>query len=394
MKKNIAIVISHPIQHFCPQYASLAVHPDVNLKVFFASTLGYKKYIDANFKEEITWNNLRLEEFDHHFLNNEATLPADKDIDAVEIGDVLAAFAPDLVIIHGYFQKLQRRTYKWSIKNKVRLAYISDSERRHQLQWTKEWVKYPFLRNYFAGISFFLSVGDANEAYYKYYGVPDRKIIRMHFSIDRSSYQEAWKDRDNLTASLRERFHLSGSDLVLSVVGKLVTWKNQADIIAAMKKLEARGIVTNLFIIGSGGQKEMLERKTTELERSRVIFPGFVKPEDLPAFYTASDIYIHPASLEPHSLAISEAIYMGCPVLISDRCGSYGDCDDVQEGKNGYVFKCGDIDDMAEKIFTLVSDKDKRKRFGSYSHESGEKFQERSHGGFLKELLEKMNVPV
>jgi glycosyltransferase involved in cell wall biosynthesis len=394
MKKNIAIVISHPIQHFCPQYASLAAHPDVNLKVFFASALGYKKYIDTNFKEEIVWNNLRLEEFDHQFLNDEASLPVGKDLDAVDVGDALAAFAPDLVIIHGYFQKLQRRTFKWSRQNKVRLAYISDSERRHQLHWIKEWIKYPFIRKYFAGISFFLTVGDANEAYYRHYGVPDRKMIRMHFSIDRRSYEGAWKDRSVLNASLRERFRLSGSDLVLSVVGKLVTWKNQADIIGAMKKLEDKGVVTNLFIIGSGEQKEMLEKRAEELARSRVIFPGFVKPEDLPAFYTASDIYIHPASLEPHSLAISEAIYMGCPILISDRCGSYGSFDDVQEGKNGYVFKCGDIDDIVNKILLLATDKEKREQFGLYSHETGENFQKRSHGGFLKELLAKINEPI
>ena len=44
-----------------------------------------------------------------------------------------------------------------------------------------------------------------------------------------------------------------------------------------------------------------------------------------------------------HSLSISEAIYMGCPVIISDKCGSYGETDDVQVNKNGFVFECENV---------------------------------------------------
>ena len=72
--KRIAIVISHPIQHFCPQYVSFSENPNIILKVFFASTLGYKKYKDLNFDQEISWGNLNLDKFDHTFLNGEALL--------------------------------------------------------------------------------------------------------------------------------------------------------------------------------------------------------------------------------------------------------------------------------------------------------------------------------
>ena len=45
-KLKIAIVVSHPIQHFCPQYVSFAKNKDIELKVFFGSALGHKKYTD------------------------------------------------------------------------------------------------------------------------------------------------------------------------------------------------------------------------------------------------------------------------------------------------------------------------------------------------------------
>ena len=392
--KKIALIISHPIQHFCPQYVSLAALPDVRLKVFFASSMGYKKYVDKNFNEEISWGNLRLEEFDHQFLNNGESLPVDKDLDAPGLEQALADFDPDVLSLHGYFQKYQRRAYGWGLRHKIALAYTADSERRHRLSSLKEWIKYPYLWNYFRNIGYFFSVGDANEDYYRYYGVPDRKLIRMHFSIDLRCYREAWSRRDQLGSGVREEFGIQRSELVLCVVGKLVDWKKQVDIIESLKILEARGITTTLFVIGSGGLRETLERKAAELQHSRVIFPGFVKPEDLPGFYAASDIYVHPASLEPHSLAISEAIYMGCPVVLSDKCGSYGANDDVQDEKNGFVFTCGDIDDLANRLYKLATDAPRRQQFSAYSHLLGEKFQERSHGGFIRDLLLKINGPI
>jgi glycosyltransferase involved in cell wall biosynthesis len=81
---------------------------------------------------------------------------------------------------------------------------------------------------------------------------------------------------------------------------------------------------------------------------------------------------------------------MGCPVIISDRCGSYGPNDDVQEDKNGFVFPFGDIGAMASQIKKLIADPDKRGRFGEYSSNIAVQFQERAHGLVLNDLLTKI----
>ena len=177
----------------------------------------------------------------------------------------------------------------------------------------------------------------------------------------------------------------------MSVVGKLAPWKNQDHIIDAIKRLEAHSIYINLFILGSGKMKEEWVEKAGQLKISKVHFPGFVKPVDLPAYYAASDIYVHPASMEPHSIAISEAIYMGCPVIISDRCGSYGNDDDVQEGKNGSVFQFGNIEQLALQIKSLANDVILRKKYASHSHDIAVQFQYNAHFDILKNLINRLN---
>ncbi|HTL07863.1 MAG TPA: glycosyltransferase family 4 protein [Chitinophagaceae bacterium] len=385
--QRIAIVVSHPIQHFCPQYASFAKNPRVEIKVFFASALGFKKYVDPSFGQEIAWDNLQLDRFPHVFLNGDQVLPANRQLDAPSLDAALTAFAPAIVITYGYFQKLQRRAYAWARRNRVPLAYISDSERRQHRSWWKELIKYPFIKRYFSGIDYFLSVGEANEAFYKYYGVPEKKLVRMHFPIDIEQYAEASENYFLLRDKIRRQYGFAESDIVLAVVGKLVPWKNQGDIIDAMGLLESRGIQTHLLILGSGTMMNELQKRALNLQRSKVHFCGFVHPSQLPGFYAATDIYVHPASAEPHSIAISEAIFMGCPVILSDRCGSYGKDDDVQEHLNGLVYPFGNIEALAQKLYEIITQPLQLKSFASYSKTIGRKFQLRAHREVLTELL-------
>lgn len=389
-KPRIAIVVSHPIQHFCPQYVSFASYPDACCKVFFGSALGLKKYVDPNFKQEISWDNLQLDRFDHLFLNGEDVIQPDKNLDAPSLDACLEEYKPTLIIIYGYFQKLQRRAHSWARRYNVKLAYISDSEKIQQRNWLKELLKYPLIRTYFSPIQYFLSVGDANEAFYRFYGVPDRKIIRMHFPIDITRYKIRYQQKNELRKKIRQQYGIGEEEVVTVVVGKLVAWKNQDHIIEAVQMLEQEGVYLHLFIIGSGEEQEKWQRKAALLRRSKVHFTGFVNIDLLPAYYAASDFYIHPASIEPHSIAISEAIYMGCPIIISDRCGSYGEGDDVQEGKNGFVFPFGNISTLAGIIKRLHADASLRTTMGEYSHQIATNFQQRSHHFILSDLIIKL----
>lgn len=383
---RLAIVISHPIQHFCPQFVSFAQKENVQLKVFFASMLGAKEYQDVNFGTSILWGNLQLDKFDHVFLNGEAVLQSGPDLDAANLEQELENFAPDLIFTYGYFQKFQRRACEWAYRNKVYIAYISDSEMRHHESRIKRFLKSIFLKKYFRKPDFFLTLGDANENYYSKHGVKSERIIRMHHPIDRIRYLEAYEKRDSLRGFVRAKYNIPAHEPVLCVVGKLVKWKNQAHIIEAMRLLEEKSVKLHLLIIGSGATENHLRAQAGRLIESKVHFTGFINIVDLPGYYAASDIYVHPASLEPHSVAISEAIMMGLPVIISNTCGSYGNTDDVQVGKNGYVYEFGNMNELANVIEKLLVNKFERKNFGEYSHVISKQFQERSHHLVLDDL--------
>ncbi|HEX8022296.1 glycosyltransferase family 4 protein [Mucilaginibacter sp.] len=388
---RVAIIVSHPIQHFCPQYISFTKMKDVDVKLFFASMLGYKKYVDKNFGQEISWNNLRLEEFDHKFLNGEQVLPSTKELDAPSITEELDSFNPDAIITYGHFQKVQRRAHKWAKTNNVPIVYITDSENRQRRKWYKLLAKFFLLRLYYNKVNYFFTVGDANEAYFKLYGVPEKKFIRMHYPIDVDVYADAYQDKAALRRMIREQYGIPENDFAIAVVGKLVTWKNQEHLIDLLIDLESKGHKAHAFILGSGKTLDGLKQKAEQLKVNKVHFTGFVDPLELPAYYAAIDAYVHPASIEPHSLAISEAIYMGCPVILSSTCGSYGDTDDVQINKNGFVYNFGNIGELSEKVVKLLNDQQLRQQFSNHSRKISLKFQQRAHKESMLDLINKVN---
>ena len=390
---KIAVIVSHPIQHFCPQYASWSNIDGVNLKVFFGSNLGAVKYFDTNFKKEISWDNLYLTEFEHEFLNGNKTIQPTSKLDCENLNQKLDEYKPDLIIVYGYYHKLAKRAKKWAIKDKVKIAYISDAEKRNNKSFLKRFIKLPFLYYYFNTINYFLTVGNANEEFYKFYGVNEKKFVRMHFPIDIKLYQNSFENKVILNNNFRVEKKINENELVISVVGKLVTWKSQDHLIQLLLNLERENDYKtriHLLIAGSGPMENEWKKKSQNLNYHKVYFLGFVNPKDLPIIYAASDVYIHPAKYEPHSLSISEATYMGCPIIVSNTTGSWGESDDVQFGKNGYVYEYGNIVELKNLILKLSDDR-LRDEFSNYSIKISREFQYKSHNKFLLDLFDKIN---
>lgn len=386
-KFRIALVVSHPIQHFCPQYVSFAQHPQVEFKAFFGSTLGLKKYVDPKFNREVSWGNLGLNEFDHEFLNGDAVVPINGDLDAVNLEEKLSAFQPDLLIVYGYFQRIQKRAYNWAKNNNVRLAYISDAENRRKRARWKHWLKKIYLNRYFSKIDYFLTVGDANESYYQQYGVDRKKFIRMHFPINVKEFEAAYNRRVELGAAVRAKYNIKEDEFVMSVVGKVIKDKNQDDIIRALQLIDGSERKITVLIVGSGDKENEWSELAKGIATHRIVFAGFISPQELPAYYAASDLYIHPSSADAHSLAISEAIFMGLPCLISDRCGSFGPTDDVQPGVNGWVYPFSQLTELSAAIKKAGNSPLLLAEFGEKSRAIALDAQYKAHKGVLDDLL-------
>lgn len=391
MKKKLAIVLSHPIQHFCPLYQNWAQSDLWEIHVFFGSMAGAKPYFDTNFQKMVTWEGLGLDRFPHTFLNGEREVPIDLKIDAPTLEKELQHFRPDAVLTYGYNQPLQRRAKNWAKKHGVPVLFFSDGELRHERPLWKEWAKKWVVSRYFKDIDWFLVTGNANEEYYRNYGAPARKFLRSSYPIDRTGYEKAFQNRAALRREIRQRLGIADDELMVIVVGKLVEWKRQADLLEAVGSISSQKVVA--VLIGTGELEAAWKALAAKMPHNRAIFTGFTEAHRLPELYSAADLYAHTSRVEPHSVAVSEAIFMGCPVVISHRCGSYGMDDDVQIGLNGFVYECGAIDQLAKLIERVGSDAAFRQQMSEKSREIGSRNQRITHQEILTTLYRLINVP-
>lgn len=80
----------------------------------------------------------------------------------------------------------------------------------------------------------------------------------------------------------------------------------------------------------------------------RVHFVGV--QNNMPSWYRAADVLVHPAWYEPFGNVVLEAMASGLPAIVSNHCGS---ADLIEEGINGFVIDVGNDRQLAERLQTL-----------------------------------------
>ena len=371
-KARLAIIVTHPIQHFVGFYRALAAHPALDVHVLFGMPLGVQSYFDVGMQTEIAWKMNLLEGYSSEFLEeveagrqSSVTKPNTRGLSVR-----LDAFAPDAVLIYGYAQMNALRALTWCRKRKVPLMMISDSERAARNAPVREAIKRLIIPMIYRRVDAFLSVGDNNEAYYRYYGAPAGRIFRSPFTIDEGTFGKAIARRDEARAELRGQLGLSPASRVMLYVGKLYPGKRPGDLVAAMASLkrDGRDRDVHAVIAGNGEQYEDL-RRSAESDGLNVHFLGFVNVDLLPDLYAAADALVVPSEVDRHPLVCSEAAFMELPMIISDRVGAVGPTDIARAGENTLVYACGDIRGLADAIATLDTDTGLRHRMGLRSRE-------------------------
>ncbi len=145
---------------------------------------------------------------------------------------------------------------------------------------------------------------------------------------------------------------VSNTDYYLTL-GKMnkggIVQKGIQDVLMALyiQKKEAR-LKTKFIIIGDGEYKEALSNYADKLGVSEYVdFVGGVSHQSVQNYLSECKAVVLPSRYEGQSMFITEAIAMGCPLIITNDNGME---DLIVDNVNGYVVKTGDSEDLALKI--------------------------------------------
>ena len=158
----------------------------------------------------------------------------------------------------------------------------------------------------------------------------------------------------------------SGSATILSV-GRLDQQKGYDILLDAFARSSARQAGWQLAILGEGALRGDLQRQADRLGLAEQLEWRGLSAE-LTDHYANAGIFVMASRHEGMPNVVLEAMAMGRPVIVTDRCG--GALDYVTAGESGLVVPAENARALAEAIDRLASDPALRSRLGAAARQA------------------------
>lgn len=149
---------------------------------------------------------------------------------------------------------------------------------------------------------------------------------------------------------------ISGKALNLLSVGRFSTAKNFDNVPDICRRIVESGINVKWFLIGYGGDEEVIRSKIKETGMDNHVIILGKKSNPYP-YIKACDVYIQPSRYEGKCVAVREAQILGKPVIITNYATASSQ---LKDGFDGVIVPL-DNEECAEAIVDLVKTPDKLK---------------------------------
>ena len=184
------------------------------------------------------------------------------------------------------------------------------------------------------------------------------------------------------------------SVLKIVTVSRFVEQKDFQTALYSFKSLIDRNKDKSIeyYIVGFGPLEYEIRTLVAHLnimERVKI----FINPPNIQDILKECDIYLSTSLFEGLSNSLMEAMVFGLPIVATD----VGDNRYlINEGYNGYLVRCKDINGIADKLDKLIGSEELRKKFGDFSQEKiiSEFSQESMLTSYLSLLAEMTLMPV
>jgi len=123
--------------------------------------------------------------------------------------------------------------------------------------------------------------------------------------------------------------------------GQMIARKGVDHLLAAFAALAPRYPGIRLLLAGREAGLPTLLSAIPPVIRDRIEYAGFQPPENLPALFARSDVFILPSRYDGWGVVVNQAIGAGLPLICSEAVGAAHDL--IDPGVNGLLFPPGDI---------------------------------------------------
>jgi len=192
----------------------------------------------------------------------------------------------------------------------------------------------------------FLSSGTANNDLYRFYNVPNEKLIPFGYSMVHKLLLPESKRLESQKSPIRAELGIPNDKFVILFCGRFIIQKGLYELLDAFK---AQSRPDKYLVFVGGGELEAdMKQYVIDNNIESVHFFGFQGRKDLPKYYAMSDVLVLPSWRETWGMVVNEALCFGLPVVVSDQVGAAPDL--VQNGHNGFIFPYKNVQALTQCI--------------------------------------------
>lgn len=179
-----------------------------------------------------------------------------------------------------------------------------------------------------------------------------------------------WHDTGNAIASRFFDCESATEPGTILYSGAIIPRKRLLDLVMALDTVRKRCPSVSLRIAGVVPDKEYLRTVQDWIDahdlRQAITFLGSVSQDSLVKEYEQCALLVLPSGQETSPMVIAEAMAVGKPVVATHVGGvPYL----IDEGETGFVVEVGDIDQLANRITTVLSDDELQRKMGRQAKE-------------------------
>ena len=357
---RVLIVASHPVQYESPILQLLEQDPRVESEVAYCSMQGAEAGIDPDFGVEVKWDMPLLDGYQWTLIRNRSWAPRiGSFFGLLNVGiwrKIRRGKFDAVVVLTGYVYATFWIAVIAAKMSNVPVLFGTDAtslQPRDGRRW-KIFIKSLLLPAIFRLANIVIIPSEAGRQFMLSLGISDSRIVLTPFVVDNAWWRQRASEVNR--SEVRRKWGIPEDGLVVAFCAKLQPWKRPDDVLRAFAKANVDG--TYLVFAGDGSMRAGLEARAKDLglvERTR--FLGFVNQSGLPAVYRSADLFVMPSEYDPCPAVVCEAMLCGCPVVLSDAIR--GRFDLVNEGRTGFIYRCGNVGALAGILGTALRDRAK-----------------------------------
>lgn len=341
MKKNLAIITTHPIQYQVPLFKSLFKVKKINSYVFYGCDQGInKKNMDNDFNKKFMWDIPMLSGYNFFFSKKNSTYDSFF-LRFINFSKKLKKINCNCILILGWNKLIYFQAILYAIQNSIPILLRSENNLDSKNSLLKKIIKKTIFPIFFSIFTCVYYIGKLNKYFYLFYGVERSKLFSTPYFVDNFFFNKKKIKKESIVFNIL-------------FVGKFIHRKRPFDVLKLAELLKDYKDI-NFTMVGDGPLLPESIKFVKKKSLTNISFKGFQNQKQMKNVYSKANILINTSSYETWGLVVNEAMAAGLPCIVTDTTGCAEDL--IKKKNTGYIYKVSDLISLKKYILKIYKNK-------------------------------------